>query len=183
MPVPKFFRAIQFFAVAILLSSTAHADLVQYQVTSLGANTWRYDYTINNTTPSAGFDELTIYFDPSKYSLLNSPVAPAGWDPLVIQPDTGIPADGYFDVLNLGGLLADGASFTGFSIEFTYLLNGTPGSQSYDLYDSSDFILVGSGRTTGAPTNDVPEPDTLALMLLGVGCIGFMRRRQNSASV
>jgi hypothetical protein len=35
-------------------------------------------------------------------------VGPVGWDLLLIQPDTGIPATGYFDALALTGGIAVG---------------------------------------------------------------------------
>jgi hypothetical protein len=33
--------------------------VVDYTAKSLGGNLWRYDYTIDNPTPSLGFDEVT----------------------------------------------------------------------------------------------------------------------------
>ena len=59
-----------FLAAAISVVTATTAGVVDFAVTSLGGSSWRYDYTINNPTPSAGFDELTVYFDYSKYSNL-----------------------------------------------------------------------------------------------------------------
>jgi hypothetical protein len=171
-------RAALILGAAIVSLSTAHASVVDYGVTSLGGNLWRYDYTVNNPSPSLGFDEVTIYFDPTKYSLLGTPVAPAGWDPIVVQPDAGIPSDGFFDVLNLSGSLAAGDSFSGFSVSFTYLLTDTPSAQSFDLINSSDFSVVNSGSTTNPMgSTQIPEPASLALVLLGIGCARLTRRR------
>ena len=146
---------------AMLLSlSTAHAGVVDYLATSLGGSLWRYDYTINNTTPSIGFDELTVYFDVATFRLLSNAIAPIDWDPLVVQPDAGLPTNGFFDALNLDGLLGDGASVSGFSVSFEYLGAGRPGAQAFDLLDSSNFIVVNSGTTErrdGSPA--IPEPD------------------------
>ena len=173
-------RAVLLVIATVASVSAAHAGIVQYTTTSLGGSNWRYDYTITNTTPSSGFDELTIYFDPGRYGAIASGTAPSGWDPLIVQPDTGIPADGFFDVLNLGGPLADGETVSGFSVVFSYLLSGTPGAQSFELYDFNSFTLLDSGRTATAQTTNVPEPQTLLLMLAALGGLGFARRRANN---
>ena len=87
-------RAIIFLGAALLSLPAAPTGIVDSTVTALGGSSWRYNYTINNPTPSLGFDEVTVYFDSTKYANLRAPIAPLGWDPLVVQPDTGIPADG-----------------------------------------------------------------------------------------
>lgn len=177
-----FLRRTALYIGAVLAPlSMAHAGVVDFTTTSLGGNLWRYDYTINNETPSIGFDELTVYFDVNDYELLSSPVAPDGWDPLIIQPDPGIPADGFYDVLKLDGLLGQGVSVSGFSVSFAYLVDGTPGAQSFDLLDSSDFSVVYAGTTT--VLSAVPEPASLALMLAGLVGIYGTRRVLNPPSV
>ena len=171
-----------FLAAAISVVTATTAGVVDFAVTSLGGSSWRYNYTINNPTPSAGFDELTVYFDYSKYSNLSAGVAPSGWDLLLIQPDTGIPSDGYFDVLSLTGPLADGVSISGFSVTFDYVLGETPGAQPFDLIDSGSFTVLSSGRSIDPNASTVPEPESLALMLLGLGCAYMTRRRLNATS-
>lgn len=175
------FRAL--FAAAILgsLCSQAHAGYVDFAATALGGNLWRYDYTVNNTGPSIAFDELTVYFDPSSYASLSGPSAASGWDAIAIQPDSGIPADGYYDALSLGGLVANGASVSGFSVSFEFLESGVPGAQRFEFLNSSDFSVVLSGSTSpAAPVNQVPEPSSTALVLLGLVGIASIRRLQHS---
>lgn len=156
----------------LLPLSMACAGVVDYSATALGGNLWRYDYTINNT-PGIVFDEMSIYFDVNRYELLTSPVAPAGWDPLVMQPEPVIPADGVFDVLNLNGYVANGETVPGFSVTFAYLGLGDPGVQSFDLLDSSEFIVTYSGRTSsGEPGGNVPEPGSAVLVVLAL-CLAF----------
>ena len=168
---------------ALLLSfSLAQASVVEFTTTSLGGNLWRYDYTINNMSPSLGFDELTLYFDVNSFGLLNAPTAPPGWDPIVIQRDTGLLSDGFFDVLNLGGLVSDGISVSGFSVEVSYFGGGAPGAQSFDLLDSSTFTVVFSGQTVQlldpVPV-PVPAPATGLLVVLALGIAGAVRQTRN----
>jgi len=176
------FVAVAFSALGFALSA-AHAGIVDFSVTFLGGSSWRYDYTINNTTPSAGFDELTIFFDSTKYANLTNGIAPFGWDPLLIQPDTGIPADGYFDVISPTGILADGVTVSGFSVTIDYLVSGAPGAQPFDLIESRSFAVLSSGRSVDPNASTVPEPGSLALVFLGVGCAYLARRRVSRGSV
>ncbi|MDQ2734055.1 MAG: PEP-CTERM sorting domain-containing protein [Pseudomonadota bacterium] len=154
----------------------ARAQSIDYSATSLGGNQWRYDYIIDNSSPGPSFDEVTVYFDSTKDTSLVLSASPAGWDPLVIQPDLGIPADGYLDVIDLGGPVAPGAAVSGFSTTFTYLVAGSPGSQRFELYDSSSFALLETGLTVAAGSvSPVPEPQTIVLMLGGLVFLGLRR--------
>lgn len=160
-------------------TGAAHAQSVEYSITSLGGNHWRYDYTIDNPHPGATFDEITVYFDLTKATSLVLAASPTGWDALLIQPDLAIPADGYLDVINLDGPVAPGASVSGFSTTFTSLVADSPGAQRFELYDSSTFALLGSGMTTPiAPVLGVPEPQTVALMLAGLLVLGLRRAKR-----
>lgn len=173
-----FDRVVLTLGAMLVPLSMAHAGLVDYATTPLGGNLWRYDYTINNTTPSTAFDELTVFFDVNSYELLSAPTAPAGWDPIVVQPDTGIPASGFFDVLSLGGFLADGQVLTGFSLTFAYLGPGTPGEQRFDLLNSADFSVTLSGTTTQPGAVPIPEPGTALLVLSGLATVLSRRAKR-----
>ena len=164
--------------VLVLGSSLSQAQTIQYDVSPLGANVWQYDYSISNTMPGLSFDEFTIYFDPTAYASLSLVNAPSDWDPLVIQPDTAIPAVGYLDAIDLEGLLTDGSSATGFSMSFAFLGGGTPGSQPFDVYNSSDFSLQGSGTTVPTAVTPLPEPPTYLLMLGALALVACYRRRR-----
>ena len=165
-------------AVALALwTSPARAQSIDYSVTSLGANQWRYDYLIDNSHPGPSFDEATVYFDVVSDTSLALAASPAGWDPLVIQPDVAIPADGYLDVIDLGGAVPAGSSVAGFSVTFQSLAAVSPGAQRFELYDSSSFALLGSGLTVALGSVAlVPEPETIALLLGGMAALVVRRR-------
>lgn len=176
-----FLRALFVVATVGAMCSQARAGYVDFAATALGGNLWRYDYTINNTGPSIAFDELTVYFDSASYALLSGPSAASGWDAIAIQPDSGIPADGYYDALSLGGLVANGATISGFSVSFEFLGAGAPDVQRFEFLNSNDFSVVLSGSTSPtAPVNQVPEPSSTALILLGLAGIASIRRLQHS---
>lgn len=162
--------------------SMATAGVIDYTTTSLGGNLWRYDYTINNTTPSIGFDGFTVYFDVNSFELLTGATAPANWDLLVLEPDTTLPADGLYDALHLGGPVGDGVSLSGFSVSLTYLGAGTPGAQPFELYMSDPFAVVYTGETSELrDPGQLPEPTSLALVLLAIGGAAASRRSRHSA--
>jgi hypothetical protein len=70
--------------------------------------------------------------------------------------------------LNNGASLADV-----FTVAFTWLGSGTPGAQSFAVYDVN-FATIESGTTV--PAVSVPEPPTALLLL--VGLVAFERMRQ-----
>ena len=164
------------FATSLLFAAASQAQSVQYVESSLDGTTWEYDYTISNTSPTLVFDEVTIYFDVGTSSSLSLAASPANWSPLVIQPDSGIPADGYLDVVSPTGPIANGASVSGFSVDFSYLRAGAPSPQSFELYNSSDFSLVYSGTTTSESVSAIPEPTTRAMLCLGLFALFICRR-------
>lgn len=168
-------------AAALVLSLSyatgiATAASVSYTATSLGGTSWRYDYTIDNSAPSVAFDQFTIYFDPGLYSGLTAPTAPTDWDPIAIQPDTAIPADGFFDAINLGVSLVDGQVLGGFAVTFDWLDSGTPGAQPFDLLDSATLRVLASGRTTSLDGQPIPAPASALLAVLALALLPVGRR-------
>lgn len=168
-------RGILGAGLLMLCSSAATAGLVHFQATSLGGDLWHYDYTLQGQAPTGGFDGITIYFAADAYRLVNNLVAPLDWDPLVVQPDTGLPADGFVDLLNVGGLLQDMVGPVNFSVNFQFLGMGAPGSQPFELYRTAPFATVLSDQTQSPAT--VPEPGTAALVGLALGLVLRIRPR------
>jgi hypothetical protein len=168
-------------AAALLLSATAHAGIIEYDVTNVGGSTWRYDYAVTNDAQASGLGEFTIWFARDLYASLGFPTAAADWDPLVIQPDPALPADGFFDALALGASLALNATLGGFSVSFDWLGTGTPGAQAFDFIDPVTFAVLESGVTRQRVMPDptpVPEPAIALMFAAGFAAVTFATRRR-----
>ena len=93
------------------------------------------------------------------------------------------------DILSTGFFSSTNASFL--SSLFTNLGDGSlayslndidPGDQFYDFTQGIDggLINVGTGPIVVPPLNPVPEPETYALMMLGLAGMGAVARRRKS---
>jgi hypothetical protein len=177
------------FAVSCLLvsalSGQANATIIEFEVTQVATNQWRYDYFVTNDSLAGSIDELTIWFDLGQYSNLTSASSPSGWDPLAVQPDPLLPDDGFFDVLALGSGVAPGQSLGGFSVLFDWLGTGVPGAQLFEVIDPETFLATDSGstrpRVVTPPVTSVPEPGTLGLLGCGLLALAFARRHRPDA--
>jgi len=178
---PAAIRVLSGTLVFAMFSSSAMAASISYLTTPLGGNSWRYDYWVDNTSAPVDFDEVTIFFDSTRFSSLRAATAPTAWDLLVVQPDLAIPADGFLDGIRLAGSFGAQAAQL-FSITFDYAGIGAPASQRFELIDSATFAVRESGLTLPAAVPAIPEPRGLAL--LGVAMIAALRtyqaRRSNS---
>ena len=163
-----------------LLGNSAIADTITFTVDNIGGNTWQYNYTVANTGSTGGdIEEFTIWFDLGLYENLSGPGSPADWDPLLIQPDPGLPDDGFADWLAFGPGIAEGDSLGGFSVMFDFLGTGTPGDQFFDIIDPFTFNVLFSGITElGDVVVPVPEPTSTSLIALGLFLIAFYSKRR-----
>ena len=168
----------RFAAAALLIVSInfAHATDIRYMAESLSGADWRYSYLISNDTLAVGIEEFTIYFDTSHYSNLAVNSSPAGWNSLVAQPDSNIPANGFFDSLTFAQGIAPTSILGGFSATFTYLGSGTPGAQPFEIVDSA-FNVIDSRLTQAIP---VPEPSQSWLFAAGLGLLAVTTRPKRS---
>lgn len=170
--------------VLLLLGLSARATVISFDAIDLTdtgiGDLWQYDYTVHNNGPVDPLQQFRIFFSLDDYENLAIGAAPAGWDPLVIQPGSlsGL-NDGYYDVLDLGPGLPVGASAGLFSVQFDWIGAGTPGAQAFTIYDpvlqldplTNRLILteLDTGFTTPSA---IPLP--AAVWLFGTGIAGLM---------
>ena len=145
-------------AVLLLLSSagSAHAVEVTASREHLGGDRWLYSYELDAFPHTTGYG-FTVYFDPEQYAALTPAAAPApgsDWDAVVLQPDPGLGAEGYYDAQ---ALFDDSTVDTVFRVSFDWFGIGLPGPQPFEVREPApSFEVVESGMTI------VPEPAALA---------------------
>ncbi len=171
------------------LVSLAQAQLIIHRTTTdlvdldPGADRWSASYSLQGIFPSLN-QGFSIFFDAAVYRDLSGPVGPIGfeWDSLLVQPDTGLPSPGFFDLL----ALTPRPTFPGpFTIQFTLLSGGQPGTQDFEVYNlEPSFSIIQRGQIGSAA---VPEPTTLggaaALALFFVVAHRRFRRRAQGGSL
>jgi hypothetical protein len=179
----KRFLPLSFLSVfTCFIASPSLATLITFDAVSLGGDQYRYDYSVSNDDLAAPIEEFTIFFDPSLYATIGMTSAPAGWDPLVVQPDDILSDDGFFDVLALGAGIAQGGSLSGFSAIFTFLGIGAPGAQAFDIVDPVTFDILANGVTVAVEAPEIPLPGAAVLMLSGLGGLVFRARCKRNRS-
>src|SRR4051794_28013889 len=83
-----------------LFALTLPAAVINFTVTNVGANVFRYNYTVSAVTFQAN-QELDIRFDPALYSTLTSGVAPSGFSLDLFQPNNPPQAFGDYSAVAL----------------------------------------------------------------------------------
>jgi hypothetical protein len=159
-----------------LLSTPANSTAIKYTLDNLGGSLFQYNYTLVNDTLGFDVDQFSVYFDLGLYENLSVSASPSLWDSLVIQPDSTVPADGFFDTVSLGPVVVPGDSLGGFSVSFEWLGGATgPGDQNFELFDAG-FNVIDSGRTMDGRAS-MPVPASLSLLALGMVGVWASRRR------
>ncbi|MDB5998525.1 MAG: hypothetical protein JWP52_224 [Rhizobacter sp.] len=166
-------------ALLAFMPLASEAVQIQSQYTHLSGTSWQLDLTLVNDDNSLGsIGEFSVYFPRADFVALDDLSTPASWDPFVAEPNAS-PSDGYVDYLAFMPLGVN-QSQGGFSIGFTYLGSGTPGSLAFDIINPDPFTIVYSGQTVIAA---VPEPETNALLLAGFGLLAWqLSSRKGRAS-
>ncbi len=172
-------KALNSLALLLLLSVTSavNASVVQYSLTSLGGNSYQYEYTVSNDGSLGGDIEwFALQFDPSLYdetslTIVTPEPLNSEWDQLILGSGLLIPAA--YDVFAVSNGIAQGTSQTGFAVQFAWLGAGLPGSQTFEIYDPVSNDLIDSGTTV------VPVPGAFMLFLsalFGMGLFNVKRR-------
>lgn len=173
-PGTRTWLALLALAMVFARTPAAQATMIFFEAANISGNTWEYSYTVENDSLGFDIEEFTVFFDVGVYENLVLADAPAGWDPLAIQPDTLLPADGFYDALALISGVAPGTSLAGFSVQFDFLGTGTPGAQPFTIVDPFTFETVDSGSTQLADgIVAVPEPGSFWLLLAGLVCLSI----------
>jgi hypothetical protein len=168
--------------LAGILVSNVNAAAIQLQVTNLGLNSYRYNYTLSGFALQAN-QELDIRFDPAIYTGLSNGVAPSDYDLLVLQPNNPPGTAGDYRAF----ALVNNPSLAGpFSVDVTLQNGASPDSQPFfvNQYSQAGLLLssTAGGFTTSVST--VPEPATLSLGFLALiigGAARALRRRSRPA--
>jgi hypothetical protein len=151
--------------VLIALSCTmicAHATTgISFDTVNIGGDQWQYLYTVSNISLPVPIEEFSIYFDYGLYSNLSIAGSLTGWDPIIWQPEPVLGDTGGYDALTLSGNpgIGVGQSVSGFSVNFTWLGQDSPGSQYYEIIDPLTFTTIDSSNTV-----PIPEPGMMVLL-------------------
>lgn len=170
-----------------MLAPTLPAGTIQFSVSGLGANAYRYTYFISGFALQAN-QELDIRFDPARYGNLTNAVAGGNFLLTLFQPNNPPGTFGDYSLL----ATVNNPSLAGpFSVDFNYTGAGQPESQPYvfNEYDPNGSLTVstqGPGLvTTPAGQAAVPEPGSFSLaaaaLLLG-GAAWAARHRAGGAA-
>jgi hypothetical protein len=158
------------------LSSAAASIAVTFH--QIAGSQWMGDFVVTGDGSPSVINDFTIYFPDASFATLSLGASTAGWDSLVVQPDTALHSPGFLDSLALGAGIGTGASVAGFEVKFSFLGAGAPPPLRFDINDAN-FHAVYSGLTTVTAVAAVPEPETVWLVLVGLGALAGRRVRQN----
>lgn len=176
---------------AMMVTDVQSAASVDSIVTQVGPNTWQYQFTVNNLSTSSGTQAFLYSLDVPYYpdagiAKINSP---NGWTGEVFSSNNqflGSPYLIHWSSSSNSSSVLMGESLSGFGytasfapvkgpfIAMTFMgqqVNGDPAIPGSPL-------TLEAGFTTPFPVASVPEPETYAMLLAGLGLMGGIARRR-----
>ena len=168
-------RTILLVAFSLLAALPSRSDVqIFYQAVDIadvipGQDRWSYHYEVFGF-PAVQGSTFSVFFDERFFGALEVGSGAGEFDRIVIQPDVGLPANGYFD-----GLLTQPAPglLPSFDVRFVWKGSGIPGPQTF-FVNAPTFAPLAQGAT-----QLLPEPDAVALIASGVlllSALGARRR-------
>ncbi len=159
-----------------LLLSNLSATTIDYTVASIGLNEYEYNYTFVGDS-FANDQFVTIDFPANEITV------PQGSNISLISPATGADFDAWILAGCVGG--SCGAGPVGdwqlgiqtiaatslpetFTVDFSYSGTGTPGVQSFEIFDFNTMTNIENGFTSPGSMDPVPEPANVSLSAIGL---------------
>ncbi len=136
--------------VCLGLANPVLGTEVSYYLEELGGGQWVYNYTLTNNTLGQPIEQFIVWFEAENYenlSIVSAPEIGYEWYQDTVEPDPIWLDDGAYRALAYYDGILPGDSETGFAVRFTYLDEGVPGPQEFDIVDPVEYVSLEWGLT------------------------------------
>jgi hypothetical protein len=191
------FKKITFLLIApaLFFSNILSAQAIINQVIVTDNDTydsvnkvWNYNYSVNNVNPDGiglarlAIKEFIIPFFPD--ANISSITSPTDWTATIINTDEfslGNNAE-IIDWVTSSNFIATQSTLSGFGYTSTY----APGKGPFETLNQINSLFLGdpavplSPNAIAAGIQPIPEPETYAIIVAGLGVLGVVARRRKS---
>lgn len=159
-------------ALAVGAFGAADAAYIQGDLSRVGGNTWDVSITVD-ADPALPIESFTVYFDWAHVSNLTVWATPLDWDSIVVQADSALASDGYYDALALATGITAPKALGGFIARFDWADPAGPQFLRYSINDPVTFdaldrglldLGIGGGGTMSLPSTAALAVAACALM-------------------